>query len=521
MFLQTILENSIANAGLTANSVVYRTGVNADVLYRTYLHYASILNRTDKDANYYRCSACESVIKKVLTGVYLDIDTENSGQVKLRSLAFEPNLEELTLSDEEVAVLDILRNLVLDNGMIHSSTTIGESRHGHEEKGDFEHLHIKLPMVAPKDHRPCDIEKYASMWNRNLQTYNPYDVEVIEAALAKIKADSKVTEMIKQRIDAFTSRYLQVRNASKVVQNHVKWLLASNAANVAVCKFYKTPAGKFLTTILEGGNYEKARAIVLDEYDSENYQRTIHKTSDHVSEQQMEIADKLLNELDLVNSLQRVSITDDNLSELTEGAEWSHTPTPEVETTSGPMSSLKTTSTKKPIDRVESGPTSMAEFLAGLDDYLTIKVQLGGWCALCLYSAQADQEAKSILRNGGYHNNYSFVRASNRDYLNQPLGELELTHLIDIDGFKSFVTAGRFGRVHIGSTPLFPTEVLPELHPIRKQIEIWANSTKMELPTNTVVGFMLAENLHTVRPKFIITKRDTPHLEQVVEIVMP
>lgn len=523
MFLQTIIENSIANAGISPSSVIYRTSANGYSLYNEYLRLSDILNRTEKGSGYYTCSTCEKVIKKALTGVYIDIDDENPGQVKLRSLAFEPNYEELELSEREIEAIQELRDLVLDDHMIRSATTIGEGAIGHTEKGGFEHLHLKGNLVIPKEHRPSDIEKYVSLWNRNLRTFNPYDVEVIEALMAKINADKDMPEFIKDKFSAFTSRYLQTRGRSNVVQNHIKWLIASNPAHIAICKFYNTPAGIFFTDVLEGKDYVRGREVLIDRYDSENYQRTIHKTSNYVSEQQMEIADKLLGELDLINSLQRVPMTDSNLSEITEGAIWVHTPNTPLETSEdkGPMSKLKMSKSKPDVDRVVSAPMSMEGFLAELDDYLTIKVELRSWCSLCLYSAQVNQDEKSILRTGAYHNFFSFVNVGNDHYLNGHVpAELELTHLIDIDGMKSFVTAGRFGRELTSPTPLFPHSAVPELHPIRKQIEIWANSTTMDLTPDTVVGFNLPDSLYTVRPKFIVTKRATPKLEQVIEIVM-
>lgn len=524
MFLQKIIENSIANAGISPNSVIYRTGASVNQLYRTYLHYSDVLNRTDHGPGHYTCSECEKVFKKALGGVYIDVDADNAGQVRLRSLAFEPNYEELELTEAEVAAVNELRDIVLSNHKIHSSTTIGELAIGHSEKGGFKHLHLEGNLVLPKNHRPSDIEKYVSLWNRNLSKFNPYDTEVIEVLMTKIEADAEIPEYIKAKFKAFMSRYMQTRGQTEVVQNHIKWLIASNPAHIGICKFYDTPAGIFLLDVLEGKDYVNARNALKDRYDSENYQRTIHKSADSVTEQQMEIADKLLNDLDVIHSLERVSITESNLNELTEGAEWVHTPNLPLDTNegSGPMSKLKGANKPKVLDRVVSNPMSMTDFLADIDNYLTIKVQLGNWTSLCMYSAQANQDVKSILKSGAYHNYFSFLRVSNAHYLNGNVpSELELTHLIDFGSCKSFITEGRFGRELEGNTPLFPSEVLPELHPIRKQIEIWANSTTMSLKPDSVIGFNLAENLHTVRPKFVVTKRSTPKLEQVIEIVMP
>lgn len=526
MQLQSLIERSIQHAALTTNTVFFHTheAEGYGKLWDEYLEHSLILNGDCEHATqHYNCSACREFIQRAGRFVYFD-QVPDTSEVRLRSLLWEPgNLDQL--KPELAMAIERLRAVTLGNGMVSNAKAYSPEPMGWARKGqrtpdtEWEHLHLQPLPVAPTSLHPNEIEQRVSRLKKVAGEYLRYGLPDLKDTLAPALADTKISENIKAKFKLLVSHLemvIQVDTNAKV--NHIRWLIASNPALVELCKFYGTPAGQFISALLDGKkSYESSRSAMLTQYDALNYQRTDKKSTDDVSELQLLEADRLLMELGLNESLERrvLGHRDLGLFELT----WQPTDITKSEVAKGTMCSLKTPEVKEPTV-VESEPMGIQQFLASLDTYAKVSIELtDNWCAIHLYSEQVNRDRPSVLRTGEYINHFNFNRAPTSAYTKDRVAEV--IGVTKVDTATCLLLKSEFK--HTGQdipTPLFPAAADARLHGIRKQLEVWANATPTTCPSDTLLGLGLYEGLEQYQPVVHVVKHGEPQVVRRVKLVM-
>lgn len=512
MKLQEYIQSSIDNAAVTFNSIFYTTGeYDKELLWNTYLKHAKILNddldATDKT---YDCSTCKQMLDKIGGLVYLDVATDDTSTVTARSLLWEPaNVPEDNVA--LVTAISEMREVVLSNRRLGKISPwrgelVGCDTEDHRDGNVYTHIYGSLPVISKNPTLPDGKVKQNIV---QLHSQRGFFLANGIGELTKIceveLADTVHSSDNKQDIVAIMGA---VRAYTKPYQQHyADWMVASNPALVKLCKMYNTPVGVYIRELLTGNDREVALRKLADMTKPEKYMRKQDVSVNSVSEERLLYADRVLTELKLVNSLERAIVCNDDsdiklINELASKVGGN--------SDSGPLASLKPKS--ESLSMVKGEPIDLSDLIDDIPKCVSMEIALvNTYSPLVMMSKQVNMDAKSILRSEEYISTFAFSGCSPAQYLSA--NTFKVSKCIEVDGKKILIGDNEADRVpDTVTTPLFPITLVHELYDIRKEIEVWANSTTIDIPRNVLLGYRLTEDIHRVMPVIRMVYADSPNI---------
>lgn len=493
MNIHDLLSHSIAQVALMPNDRIYNSTGNPNHIWTALV--AGAIELGLEHDHVIHCDDCKQLITDYGNVGYLT--TSNGGEVILKSILFSGDMSEY--GNIVMDMFHELNDLALGDGSIVSTI---ERVIPLMEDTDI-HIRLELPLGNPG----LDIDTVKSHHRKIVKAFATVnDISYLNTSLVDLSSDVDLVEEDLMGLRMYLSSLNMYENANDLTKNYILWLLASNVHMTPTCEFLDTPIGKYLET---GGDGSISLESVLTHYREMNEAKLEKQI---LEEQELEElllqADNVLREHNLTESLHRSIVTKKDADKLK--SIWVHTPV-----TGSPLVTDYTST--------EIAPMTTKELWNLLPNVAQLQVELTDtWCSLALMSVQDNVEHDSILESGNYYNSFSFAREHNSvaAYTSAKLGQwANVSKITDMSNTRTALLDIDSNLPDSIPTPLFGTDVKKEIRGIRKQLDIWAANTPVEVTSDTAIWLAFYTNLEQVRPMIRYTTNDAPMTWNVTTII--